>query len=77
VGGGEGSARGKPEVRVAASRVNGLPNDTRVWPRAKIDAVLRPREKGRIPDGLFVPKGALTVQDNNLRASCLLREGVL
>jgi hypothetical protein len=52
VGGGEGSARGKPEVRVAASRVNGLPNDTRVWPRAKIDAVLRPSRM----DYLF-PKG--------------------
>jgi hypothetical protein len=60
VGGGEGSAGGKLEVRVAASGVTGLPNDTRVWPGAKTDAVVRPREKGRIPPGFFFSKGALT-----------------
>jgi hypothetical protein len=66
VGGGEGSAGGKLEVRVAASGVTGLPNDTRVWPGAKTDAVVRPREKGRIPPGFFVPKGpSPTIADAN------------
>jgi hypothetical protein len=57
VGGGEGSARGKLEARVVPSGVTGLPNDVGVRPGAKTDAVVWPREKGRIPPGFFFPKG--------------------
>jgi hypothetical protein len=41
------------------SRVAGLPNDVGVWPEVKTDAEIWPREKGRIPAGSWVPKGAL------------------
>jgi hypothetical protein len=58
-GGGEGSAWGKWGARVAASRACGLPNDGKNWPKDKFHVVGRSGEKGRIPGGLWAPKGAL------------------
>jgi hypothetical protein len=58
-GGGEGTTRGKWEVRVAATWVRGLPNDERIQPGAKNDVGMRPGENGWIPRGYWAPKGAL------------------
>jgi hypothetical protein len=51
------AARGKQEARVVASWVIGLPNDVGVWPGAKTDGEVWPREKGRIPGDHGLPKG--------------------
>jgi hypothetical protein len=59
-GGGEGTTRGKWEVRVAATWVRGLPNDERIQPGAKNDVGMRPGENGWIPRGYWAPKGALS-----------------
>jgi hypothetical protein len=51
--GGEGSPRGKWEVRFFTSLGYGLPNDGNIWPRAKNDMGSQPREKGKPPRRLL------------------------
>jgi hypothetical protein len=63
-GGGEGAARGKGEVRVAATCVFGLPNDGRIRPRVKMDVGGRPGENGGNPVGFLFPKGPLVSSNN-------------
>jgi hypothetical protein len=55
----EGAARGRGDARVAATWVHGLPNDERIQPGVKIDAVVRPREKRGNPRGFRASKGGL------------------
>jgi hypothetical protein len=55
--GGEGAARGKGEVRVAATWVFGLPNDGLILPGVKMDVGVRPRENGGTPRDFCFPNG--------------------